>query len=246
MAEEASHQSGNLDVVQVPGQKREYIVTLTGVELHGKETLEVICTSEPDKADEMISWIRRSACGSYPHIMGVDVEFTKNDEPPQMAAVLQISVEGLCLVYHIAAATKWPKRLKELLQEEKLFTFAGFSIKNDRDKLKLSGLEINPNKHIDIQRNWRVPYNGKPYDSLADVAASVIHPFYRKMKKKIDREADHKLWGDSPLPNYLIEYATIDAYATYKSWKIIGNIKRGLEISKEQQADPYYHCHYAG
>ena len=116
MAEEASakrhcgqtsHQSGNLDVVRVPGQKREYTVTLTGVELHGKETLEVVCTSEPDKADERISRIRRSACGSYPHIMGVDVEFTKDDEPPQMAAVLQISVEGLCLVYHIAAATKW-------------------------------------------------------------------------------------------------------------------------------------------
>ncbi|XP_073353619.1 uncharacterized protein [Aegilops tauschii subsp. strangulata] len=230
MAEEASakrhcgqtsHQSGNLDVVHVPGQKREYTITLTGVELHGKETLEVVCTSEPDKADEMISRIRRSACGSYPHIMGVDVDFTKDDEPPQMAAILQISVEGLCLVYHIVAATKW-------------------------DKLKLSGLEINPNKHIDIQRNWRVPYNGKPYDSLADVAASVIHPFYRKMKKKIDREADHKLWGDSPLPNYLIEYAAIDAYATYKSWKIIDNIKRDQEISKEQEADPYYHCHYAG
>jgi len=127
-----------------------------------------------------------------------------------------------------------------------LFTFAGFSIKNDRDKLKLSGLEINPNKHIDIQCNWRVPYNGKPYDSLADVAASVIHPFYSKMKKKIDKKADHKLWGDSPLPNYLIEYAAIDAYATYKSWKIIDNIKRDQEISKEQEADPYYHCHYAG
>ena len=127
-----------------------------------------------------------------------------------------------------------------------MFTFAGFSIKNDRDKMKLSGLEINPNKHIDIQRNWRVPYNGKPYDSLADVAASVIHPFYSKMKKKIDRQADHKLWGDSPLPDYLIEYAAIDAYATYKSWKIVVNINGGLEISKEQEADPYYHCHYAG
>ncbi|XP_073354050.1 uncharacterized protein [Aegilops tauschii subsp. strangulata] len=223
MAEEASakrhcgqtsDQSGNLDVVHVLGQKREYTVTLKGVALHGKETLEVVCTSEPDKADEMISRIRRSACGSYPHIMGVDVEFTKDDEPPQMAAVLQISVEGLCLVYHIAATKKWPKHLKELLQEEKLFTFAGFSIKNDRDKLKLS--------------------------------ASVIHSFYSKMKKKIDREANHKLWGDSPLPDYLIEYAAIDVYATYKSWKIIDNIKRGLEISKEQEADPYYHCHYAG
>ncbi|XP_073363417.1 uncharacterized protein [Aegilops tauschii subsp. strangulata] len=176
--------------------------------------LEVICTSEPDKADEMIFRIRRSACGSYPHIIGVDVEFTKDDEPLQMAAVLQLSTEGLCHVYHITAATKWPKRLKELLQEEKLFTFAGFSIKNAKDKLKMFG--------------------------------SVIHPFYNKMKKKIDKQADHKLWGVSPLPDYLIVYATIDAYATYKSWKIIDNIKRGLEISKEQEEDPYYHCHYAG
>ncbi|KAM3262929.1 hypothetical protein ACQJBY_053214 [Aegilops geniculata] len=163
-----------------------------------------------------------------------------------MAAVLQFCVEGLCLVYHIAAATKWPKRLKEFLQEEKLFTFAGFSIKNDRDKLNMYGLEINPNKHIDIQRNWRVPYNGKPYDSLADVAASVIHPFYSKMKNKTDKQADYKLWAVSPLPDYFIDYATIDAYTTYKSWKIINNIKRGLEISKEQEEDPYYHCHYAG
>ena len=79
-----------------------------------------------------------------------------------------------------------------------MFTFASFNIKNDRDKLKMSGLEINPNKHIDIQRNWRVPYNGKPYDSLADVAASVIHPFYSKMKNKIYKQGDNKLWGVSP------------------------------------------------
>ncbi|XBJ05260.1 hypothetical protein VPH35_024083 [Triticum aestivum] len=212
MAEEASakrhcgqtsDQSDNLDVVHVPGEKREYTVTLKGVELHAKETLEAVCTSEPDKANEMIPRIRRSA-------------FSK------------------------------PKRLKALLQEEKVFTFAGFSIQNDKDKLKMSGLEINPNKHIDIQRNWRVPYNGKPYDSRADVATSVIHPFYNKKKKKIDKQSDHKLWGVSPLPDYLIEYATIDAYATYKSWRIIDNIKTGLEISKEQEEDPFYDCHFAG
>ncbi|XP_073353797.1 uncharacterized protein [Aegilops tauschii subsp. strangulata] len=150
---ETSDQSGNLDDVQVPGQKREYTQTLKGVELHGKETLEVVCTSEPDKADEMTFRIRRSACSSYLRIIGVDVEFTKEDEPPRMVAILQLSVEDLCLVYHIAAATKWPKRLKELLQGKKLFTFAGFSIQGDKDKLKMSGLEINPNKHIDIQRN---------------------------------------------------------------------------------------------
>ena len=116
MAEEASakrhcghtsHQSGNLDVVHIPGQKREYTVTLTGVELHGKETLEVVCTSEPDKADEMMSTLRMKGGGLYPSFIGVDVEYTDEEKPPQMAAVLQLCVEELCLVYHIAAATKW-------------------------------------------------------------------------------------------------------------------------------------------
>ena len=93
-----------------------------------------------------------------------------------------------------------------MLKHKKLFTFAGFSIEGDKEKLKMSGLEINPNKYIDIQCNWRVPYTGKEYDSLADVVASIIHPFYKDMKKKIDMKEDHKLLGISLPPNYLIEY----------------------------------------
>ncbi|XBI17687.1 hypothetical protein VPH35_059672 [Triticum aestivum] len=210
-----SDQSSNLGDVHVHGEKREYTRTLTGVELHGKETLEIASTSEPDKADEMITGLWKKVGGLYPRFIGVDVEYTREDEPPQMAAVLQLCMEELCLVYHLAAATKckktenlvkhWPKRLNEMLKHEKLFTFASFGIEGDKDKLKMSGLEINPNK-----------------------------------------KEDHKLWGISPLPNYLIEYAAIDAYATYKSWKIIDNITTGSKISKEQEANPYYHCHYAG
>ena len=104
---ETSDQSSNLDDVHVPDKKRGYTRTHTGVELHGKETLEIVCTSEPDKADEMMSRLRMKRDGLYPSFIGVDVEFTKKDEPPQMAAVLQLCVEELCLVYHIAAATKW-------------------------------------------------------------------------------------------------------------------------------------------
>ena len=93
-----------------------------------------------------------------------------------------------------------------MLQHDKLFTFAGFSIESDKEKMKMSGLPtINPNKYIDIQCIWRVPYTRKEYDSLTDVAASVIHPFYKGMKKNIDTQEDHKLWGISPLPDNLIE-----------------------------------------
>ena len=142
-----------------------------------------------------------------------------------------------------------PKRLNELLQHKKLFTFAGFSIESDKEKLKLSGLEINLDKFIDIQRKWRVPYTGKEYDSLTDVAASVIHPFYKGMKKNINTQEDYKLWGTSPLPDNLIEYAGVDAYATYKAWSMIDYITDGSEIAKDREAANYYdqpYCPYAG
>ncbi|XBJ24044.1 hypothetical protein VPH35_002011 [Triticum aestivum] len=247
--DEPSDKSSNLIDVHVPGEKREYTKTLREVELHGKETLEIVCTSEPDKADEVISRLWRKAGGMIHRIVGVGVHYTNGDEPPQMAAVLQLCVDDLCLVYHIAAATKWPKRLNELLQHKKLFTFAGFSIESDKDKLKLSGLEINPGKFIDIQRKWRVPYTGKEYDSLTDVAASVIHPFYKGMKKNINTKEDYKLWGTSPLPDNLIEYAGVDAYATYKAWSMLDYITDGSEIAKEREAANYYdqpYCPYAG
>ena len=54
---ETSDKSTNLVDIHIPGKKREYTKTLTGVELHGKEMLEIVCTSEPDKADEMISML---------------------------------------------------------------------------------------------------------------------------------------------------------------------------------------------
>ena len=103
---ETSDKRSNLVDINVPGEKREYTRTLKGVEPHGKETLEIVCTSEPDKADEMMSRLRMKGGGLYPSFIGVDVEYTDEEKPPQMAAVLQLCVEEHCLVYHITAATK--------------------------------------------------------------------------------------------------------------------------------------------
>ena len=107
----------------------------------------------------------------------------------------------------------------------------------------MSGLEINPDKYVNLQRKWRVPNNGKKWQALAEFAASLIHPSYKEMKKKINKEFDHKLWGDSPLPNNLIEYTAKDAYVTYEAWKKIDIVKEGLEYWQEAEDhwdDPYY------
>ncbi|XBI27048.1 hypothetical protein VPH35_051606 [Triticum aestivum] len=60
---ETSDKRSNLVQINVPGEKHEYTRTLKGVELHGKETLEIVCTSEPDKADEMMSRLRMKGGG---------------------------------------------------------------------------------------------------------------------------------------------------------------------------------------
>ncbi|XBI19175.1 hypothetical protein VPH35_060771 [Triticum aestivum] len=114
---EPSDKSSNLVDVHVPDEKREYTRTLTEVELHSKETLEIVCTSEPDKADEVMSRLRMKGGSLYPSFIRVDVE---------------------------------PKRLKDFLQEEKLYTFVGFGIGGEKGMLNKSGLEINPNNFINM------------------------------------------------------------------------------------------------
>ncbi|XBJ04345.1 hypothetical protein VPH35_023293 [Triticum aestivum] len=160
---ETSDQSTKVDDVQVPDQKHDYKVHLKEVYIHGKEKLDVVCTSNPEEANKMISRILKRLYSLYPHYIGVDVEYTREDQSPQRAAVLQLCVEELCL----------PKSLRPFLKEDRFYSFAGFSIEGDKEMLRSSGLEINPDKYVDIQRKWRVPFKGtKRYHSLADVAGS--------------------------------------------------------------------------
>ena len=115
------------------------------------------------------------------------------------------------------------------------YTFIGFAIEGDKSKLKLSSLEINSNNYIDIQVEWRDPYNKKKFDSLADVAGRMIDIHYHDMKKKINRKEDHTLWGFCPLPEKLIKYAAIDAFATYESWRIFYDVTMGLDRAKREK-----------
>ncbi|XBI46828.1 hypothetical protein VPH35_110957 [Triticum aestivum] len=169
------------------------------------------------------------------------VEFGPNGKP------LGIRACGFCNVVSNHNYRTCPLRTDATVNKNNQIGSTKLSTNRDstRDKQKLgkSGLEINPNNFVDMERKWKDPKTDKYYDSLADVAGCIIHPFYECMKKKMKRE-DHKLWATSPLPDNLSTYAGIDAYATYKSWKTIDNIMTGWDISKEQEADPYYHCNF--
>ncbi|XBH98599.1 hypothetical protein VPH35_128087 [Triticum aestivum] len=129
-----------------------------------------------------------------------------------------------------------PMELDKFLMNDE-YIFIGFAIEGDKSKLKVSGLEINSNNYIDIQVEWRDPYNKKKFDSLADVAGRMIDIHYNDMKKKINRKDDHTLWGFCPLPNKLIKYAAIDAFATYESWRIIYDVIMGLDRAKSDKEE---------
>ncbi|XP_073353749.1 uncharacterized protein [Aegilops tauschii subsp. strangulata] len=163
-------------------QHRRYTRELHDVDLHGNHKLHVVCISKGQDMDKMMSMLRRKLSGMPIKLVGVDVEYTHYVKP-QRAAVLQLCVEKECLVYHISAAKDRPMELDKFLMNAE-YTFVGFAIEVDKSKLKLSGLEINSDNYIDIQVEWRDPYNKKEFDSLADVAGRIIDIHYHDMKKK--------------------------------------------------------------
>ncbi|KAI4991353.1 hypothetical protein ZWY2020_039724 [Hordeum vulgare] len=119
------------------------------VQAHCKEPLYVLCTTNPEEAGKMIKKKRLSICGKIDKIIDVDVEYTREDEPTQRAAVVQLCLDEQVLVYHITAVTKMPKWLDAFLKE-KMFTFVGFDSVREKRMLKNSGLEINPENFIDM------------------------------------------------------------------------------------------------
>ncbi|VAI75490.1 hypothetical protein VPH35_123388 [Triticum aestivum] len=162
-------------------QRRKYTRELHDVDLQGNHKLHVICTSKGEDVDKMLSMLKRKLGGMPVKLVGVDVEYTHYVKP-QRAAVLQPCVEKECLVYHISAAKDKPMELDKFLMNGE-YTFVGFAIEGDKNKLKLSGLEINFDNYIDIQVEWRDPYNKKEFDSLVDVAGRMIDMHYHDMKK---------------------------------------------------------------
>ncbi|XBI00222.1 hypothetical protein VPH35_129339 [Triticum aestivum] len=114
------------------------------------------------------------------------------------------------------------------------YTFAGFSI--DDDKTRLGRIKLEVANFVNIQKEWRVPEATKPLDSLGDVSGMLIDDYYNNMKKKITDD-EHKRWDTLPLSMRHIKYVTKDAYAAYEIWNRITLTQDGLcraKLEKEE------------
>ena len=70
------------------------------------------------------------------------------------------------------------------------YTFASFSIDDDKTRLERVKLELA--NFVDIQKEWRVPKATKALDSLGDVSGMLIDDYYNNMKKKKITDDEHK------------------------------------------------------
>ena len=67
---------------------------------------------------------------------------------------------------------------------------------------------------------------------MADYAASIIDTSYKYMKKNFTH-TDHKPWAQVPLSDKHVQYASIDAYATYEVYRRLLNFEKGQKYLVE-------------
>ncbi|KAI4980362.1 hypothetical protein ZWY2020_020847 [Hordeum vulgare] len=114
-------------------------------------------------------------------IVGVDVEYTYEAAYKQQAALIQLSVGKTqpVLLFQLSATQQRCTVFDNYLLDPR-YTFAGFSI--DQDIEKLHRVDLHIAHFVDIQKEWRVPRSTKHMDSLGDVSSMLIDDYYMSMK----------------------------------------------------------------
>ncbi|KAE8811439.1 hypothetical protein D1007_11824 [Hordeum vulgare] len=114
-------------------------------------------------------------------IVEVDIEYTNEEAHKHKAALIQPSVDKTkpVLLFPLSAAEDRCTGFDNFLLDSR-YTFAGFSI--DRDIEKLERVIPQITHFVDIQKEWRVPESIKYMDSLGDVSSMLIGDYYMTMK----------------------------------------------------------------
>ncbi|KQK14634.1 uncharacterized protein LOC104582011 [Brachypodium distachyon] len=201
---------------------------------HAGIALTVRYTSKATIVEDCIDRFYELLDKEQHRIVGLDVKFTrakrgkqKNlpDHMRQKAAVIQLCVGTYCLVYQMCHADRLSPKFCDFLLDESI-EFVGVGITQDTEILARCQLQVA--KHVDIQKIYKVPNNGKEIDSLCDLAEHLIDPWYKDTKHGVDHRF-HNHW-EKPLSEDHVRHASLDAYASYE-------IYRQLRNRREAQAD---------
>ncbi|WMV27205.1 hypothetical protein MTR67_020590 [Solanum verrucosum] len=187
----------------------KYSVTFAG------KTIETTVTDKGAVADE---WVRNilSIHGNTPMVVvGLDIEWRPHEISwmSNKSATLQLCIDEKCLILQLFYVDEIPESLKDFLNGTN-FTFVGIEVGDDVKKLK-NEYGLNCCKIADICAIAKQRWPGRfRRPGLKDLALEIAG-----LNMKKPKHVCRSNWEARELSSDQVEYACLDAYASYK----IGN-----------------------
>ncbi|CAL5378548.1 unnamed protein product [Camellia sinensis] len=175
------------------------------------KTIETTVTDKAATADEWVHEIL-SKYSSKPMVVGLDIEWRPHPirSMRNKSATLQLCVDSKCLIIQLFYVDEIPQSLKTFLSDTN-FTFVGIEVSDDAAKLKNEyGLECGKCEDIReaAKRRWPGRFR-RP--GLKDLALEVVG-----LNMKKPKHVSMSNWEARVLNESQVEYACIDAYASYR------------------------------
>ncbi|XP_073353807.1 uncharacterized protein [Aegilops tauschii subsp. strangulata] len=163
------------------------LTTLTEhITTHGTTVLEVVYTNDPRTVERIIKKYEEWLKEEKNKFVDLNLEYTrKSSYIRQGIDVVQLSMHEHVLVYHYYRSDR-SQALLDFLQR-KAVTFTSVDTRSDKTMLACAWTKILDEHHVDIQKLFCIKGGGER-DSMSDLAASIIDPSYKNMKKSFPKE----------------------------------------------------------
>ncbi|KAL9248238.1 hypothetical protein vseg_021582 [Gypsophila vaccaria] len=186
----------------------KYQVTIAG------KTIQTTLTKSASKITEWVDNITNMYSGVSllkPQVVGLDIEWRPHPvrSLSNTTATLQLCIDTHCLIVQLFYVDYIPNSLKNFLSSLE-FTFVGVEVADDAEKLKKEyGLECGSTDDVRVAAMRRWPWRFRR-PGLKDLALDLLSLNMDKTKRVTLSD-----WQAEELSMEQIQYACIDAYASY-------------------------------
>lgn len=171
--------------------------------------IESTVTNQSAVADTWIQNITSSSTGQK-IIVGMDIEWDPVESTPK-TAILQLCVGTKCLILQLSHMSQIPQSVRNFVADSNV-TLVGVETASDAAKLKADyGLSCKNVVDVRELAAGQYPDRLSARAGLADIA-KVVAGLEVSKPDHVRRSA----WGNAVLSNEQVQYATIDAFASFK------------------------------
>ncbi|KAK7405567.1 hypothetical protein VNO78_06999 [Psophocarpus tetragonolobus] len=182
--------------------------------------IETIVTHEASIVDEWIQFVLSKYVGKQ-KVIGLDTEWTRTGVPKKtQVAILQLCIENKCLIIQLFQMDTIPISLRHFMKHFEC-KFAGVGVMNDL-KMLMKDYGLVCKRGVDVfllaKEKWPERISS---GSLKYLAKELVGLEMEKSKTVCTSE-----WKSKELTHAQIEYACIDAYASFKIGKMILDVNK--------------------